>query len=266
MRKIISVILAFTMVLELSACGNNTAGTQDTTANQETESTTAGSTEAAGMDAGASSASEEAGTDSAAASDSSEAGTVGQAADGSNILIAYFSFPMDEGVDSVTTASRAMYEDNSLGNTNYISHLIQKETGGDLFSIEVEEGHYPTDDFEALAEFARTEIENGDRPAMQTQIENLDDYDVIFVGYPIWWYDMPAVMYSFFDQYDFSGKTIIPFTTHGGSGLSGTPEIIAELEPDATVSDQTFTISRDDVTDAESDVAEWIASLDVIQQ
>lgn len=77
---------------------------------------------------------------------------------------------------------------------------------------------------------------------------------------------MPAVMYSFFDQYDFSGKTIIPFTTHGGSGLSGTPEIIAELEPDATVSDQTFTVSRDDVTDAESDVAEWIASLDMIQQ
>lgn len=261
MRKIISILLAFTLGLSLSACGNNTAGTQDTTANQETESTAAGSTEAAGTDAGASSGSEGAGTDSAAASDSSEDGT-----GGSNILIAYFSFPMDEGVDSVTTASRAMYEDDSLGNTNYISHLIQKETGGDLFSIEVEEGHYPTDDFEALAEFARTEIENGDRPAMQTQIENLDDYDVIFVGYPIWWYDMPAVMYSFFDQYDFSGKTIIPFTTHGGSGLSGTPEIIAELEPDATVSDQTFTVSRDDVTDAESDVAEWIASLDVIQQ
>lgn len=184
MRKIISILLAFTLVLSLSACGSNTAGTQDTTANQETESTAAGSTEAAGTDAGASSGSEGAGTDSAAASDSSEDGTGGQTAGGSNILIAYFSFPMDEGVDSVTTASWAMYEDDSLGNTNYISHLIQKETGGNLFSIEVEEGYYPTDDFESLAEFARTEIENGDRPAMQTQIENLDDYDVIFVGYP----------------------------------------------------------------------------------
>lgn len=80
----------------------------------------------------------------------------------------------------------------------------------------MEENHYPTDNFESLAELARTELDEGQRPAMRTELENLEDYDVIFVGYPIWWYDMPAVMYTFFDQYDFSGKTIIPFTTHGG--------------------------------------------------
>lgn len=64
---------------------------------------------------------------------------------------------------------------------------------------------------------------------------------------------MPAVMYTFFDEYDFSGKTIIPFTTHGGSRLSGTPETIAELEPGATVSDNAFTVSRDSVTGAGED-------------
>ena len=98
---------------------------------------------------------------------------------------------------------------------------------------------------------------------MRTELENLEDYDVIFVRYPIWWYDMPVVMYTFFDQYDFSGKTIIPFTTHGGSRLSGTVETIAELEPEAQVSDQALTISRNDVEGAASEVADWVASLNL---
>ena len=127
----------------------------------------------------------------------------------------------------------------------------------------MEENHYPTDNFESLAELARTELDEGQRPAMRTELENLEDYDVIFVGYPIWWYDMPAVMYTFFDQYGFSGKTIIPFTTHGGSRLSGTVETIAELEPEAQVSDQALTISRNDVEGAASEVADWVASLNL---
>ena len=132
-----------------------------------------------------------------------------------------------------------------------------------MFEIEPEDGFYPTDSFEALAEQTRNEVEDGVRPTIQTSIDNLDDYDVIFVGYPIWWYDMPSIMYTFFEQYDFAGKTIIPFTTHGGSRLSGTVETIAELEPDATVSDQEYTVSRNDVTDAASVVAEWISSLNL---
>lgn len=68
------------------------------------------------------------------------------------ILIAYLSYPLDDGVDTISSASRAAYEDGSLGNTNYIAHLIQNETGGTLFEIEPEDGFYPTDSFEALAE------------------------------------------------------------------------------------------------------------------
>lgn len=127
----------------------------------------------------------------------------------------------------------------------------------------MEENHYPTDNFESLEEIARAELDEGQRPVMRTELENLEDYDVIFVGYPIWWYDMPVVMYTFFDQYDFSGKTIIPFTTHGGSRLSGTVETIAELEPEAQVSDQALTISRNDVEGAASEVADWVASLNL---
>lgn len=180
-----------------------------------------------------------------------------------NILVAYFSFPMDEGVDTVSTASRTVYGDGSLGNTNYAARLIQEATGGELFAIEPEDGHYQTDDFMALAELAQEEINNGECPAIRNQIDNLDDYDVVFVGYPIWWYDMPAIMYSFFDTYDFSGKTIIPFTTHGGSRLSGTMEIIQELEPDANVLTNAFTVSRSDVTDAGEDIEEWVSSLNL---
>lgn len=212
MKRITSTILAFTMVLALSACGSG-------------------------------------GTESA------------QPAGNGKTLIAYFSFPLDDGVDTVATASRAEYDDGTLGNTNYIANLIREETGGDLFAIEVEENHYPTDDFMAMAEIAKDEIDNGDKPAMRTLLENPDDYDVIFVGYPIWWYDMPAVMYTFFEEYDFGGKTIIPFTTHGGSRLSGTLEKIKALEPDATVLEDAFTVSRESVTKAGDDVSEWICSL-----
>ena len=92
-------------------------------------------------------------------------------------------------------------------------------------------------------------------------IENLDDYDVIYVGYPIWWSDMPMILYTFFDEYDLSGKTIVPFGTHGGSGFAGTIDIIAELEPDANVMEDGLTISRDDIEDAENDIAAWVENI-----
>lgn len=190
-------------------------------------------------------------------------GTQGGTAAAGNILVAYSSFPMDKGVDAVSTASRTAYNDGSLGSTNYAARLIQEATGGELFAIEPEEGHYQTDDFMAMAGFAKNEIDNGERLAIRTQIENLDSYAVIFVGYPIWWYDMPAIMYSFFDTYNFSGKTIIPFTTHGGSRLSGTVEIIQELEPDANVLTNALTVSRNDVADAREDIEEWVSSLNL---
>ena len=74
--------------------------------------------------------------------------------------------------------------------------------------------------FDDLASQADNERQNNIHPALATDIENFDDYDVIFVGYPIWWYQMPMAMYSFFDEYDFAGKTIIPFATSGSSSIS----------------------------------------------
>ena len=88
------------------------------------------------------------------------------------------------------------------------------------------------------------EQEEDARPELTSHIDDLDQYDVIFVGYPNWWADLPMAVYSFFDEYDFSGKTIIPFNVHNGSQFSGTIETIQELEPDADVIENGFTVSE----------------------
>lgn len=77
-------------------------------------------------------------------------------------------------------------------------------------------------------------------------------------GYPIWWSDLPMIMYSFFDEYDFSDKTIIPFSTHGGSGLADTISTIQELEPNANVYEQGLSISRNDVENSSEEISQWL--------
>ena len=133
------------------------------------------------------------------------------------------------------------------------------ETGGDLFSIQTEET-YPADGGE-LIDYAAEEQDEDARPELSTHIEDLDDYDTIFIGYPNWWADMPQPLYTFFDEYDFSGKTIIPFNSHNGSRFSGTIETIAELESDAEVIEDGFTVNERDVPDAAGDIADWLEGL-----
>lgn len=96
------------------------------------------------------------------------------------------------------------------------------------------------------------------------EIQRAEDYDTIFVGYPIWWDEAPAMIATFLESYDFSGKTIIPFTSHGGSGFSGTIGTISELQPGATVLDNGLSVSRNHAADAQSDLADWISSLDIL--
>ncbi len=92
-------------------------------------------------------------------------------------------------------------------------------------------------------------------------LNSVEPYDTIFVGYPNWWGDMPQALYSFFDEYDFGGKTIIPFNSHNGSRFSNTIATIQELEPDARVVEDGFTVNERDVPDAAEDIAEWVAGL-----
>lgn len=114
---------------------------------------------------------------------------------------------------------------------------------------------------DTLLDFAWNERAEDARPALATTIVNPDSYDVIFLGYPNWNSDLPMPLYIFLETYDFSGTTIIPCTVHGGSGFSGTIEIIQELQPNATVIENGLSISRNDVPDAQNNVQEWVANL-----
>lgn len=178
-----------------------------------------------------------------------------------NILIAYFSVPETDGVDTVAGASRVVVDGEILGNNQYIAHLIQQEVGGDLFRIETVQ-EYPGS-HDPLLEFAYNERADDARPELATQIDDPGSYDVVFLGYPNWNADLPMPLYTFLEEYDFSGKTIIPFTAHGGSGFSRTIQTIQELQRGATVVEDGFSISRNNVPDARAEISDWLAGLNI---
>ena len=150
---------------------------------------------------------------------------------------------------------------SETGNTQKLAKLISDKVGGDFIRIETEKV-YPTD-YNELVDDAKKEKENDDRPKLKTLNINLDDYDTIFIGYPIWWYQMPMAMYTFFDNYDFANKTIIPFNTHEGSGSSGTYEDIQKLEPKAKVLEGLPIRGGDMVSDQSSKVDSWLNKLGI---
>lgn len=144
------------------------------------------------------------------------------------------------------------------GNTENVANAIADQTGADVFEIVPEEAYI--DDYDALLDIATEEKESGARPAIAGSIEDIAQYDVIYVGYPNWWSDMPMILYTFFDSYDLSGKTIAPFCTSGGSGLSGTVSSIKELEPDANVLEGLH-IGSSSASNPDSAVSDWLGSL-----
>ena len=181
---------------------------------------------------------------------------------GKKPLIIYFSMPETDNPNNMTRE-----EDNSavvingkvLGNTQYVAQLIQEMTGGDLFRI-LPQKPYPTD-HRSLVDLAKEEQEQDARPAIEGKIENPGAYDTIFIGYPNWWGDMPMILYTFLEQYDFSGKTLIPFCTHGGSGFSRTIQTIQDKQAGATVIRDGYSLSRIRMERAPSGVAEWLKEI-----
>lgn len=175
-------------------------------------------------------------------------------------LVVYFSVPETDGVDASSGASRVLSDGKIIGNTQYVATIISEATGSDLFEIKTVNA-YPGS-HKALIDAAKVEIDNNDRPKLATHIENLKDYSVVFIGFPNWWYDMPMPLYSFFDEYDFSGKTIIPFCTHGGSRFSDAIKTIRELEPKATVLDG-HSVARDRVPESKDGVLKWLEKIGI---
>lgn len=288
MKRLAALLLAGIMILSLAACSTDDSTTASTEQPAASQSTPEPQTEEQPADAQSASdtqtteeepaASEEG---AAAESDTAEQPQAGDetdapteettgsdseqgdsAAASSNILIAYFSVPETDGVDAVAGASRVVVDGEVLGNTQYIAQLIQQQTGGDLFRIETVQ-EYPGS-HDPLLEFAYNERAEGARPELAEQMENLDSYDIIFLGYPNWNADLPMPLYTLLEQTGLSGKTIVPFTTHGGSGFSRTIQTIQELQPNATVVSDGLSISRNSVAQAEGDVASWVSGLGLI--
>lgn len=182
--------------------------------------------------------------------------------DAGRTLVAYFSVPETDDPDGMTQDeenSTHVVDGVVYGNTQYVAMLMAERLGAELFRIETAE-QLPLD-HDTLIDLAVGWQDAGTRPELKELIPNLDEYDTIIVGYPIWEYDMPMPLYTFFEQHDFAGKNVFVFTTHDVSGLSGTLERVAEMLPDATVSQDAFDISRNDMDDSESRVSEWVDSI-----
>ena len=156
----------------------------------------------------------------------------------SNVLVAYFSWS---------------------GNGQQMARWISEETGGDLFRIVPSESY--GEDYGACADRAKNELDNEIRPELSSHIhaDIMAQYDVIYIGFPVWWYDLPMPVWTFLEEYDLSGKTVIPFFSHNGSS-NGANSVnrVAELAKGAEVlSEKALSIRGSNVSNSESEVKEW---------
>ena len=195
-------------------------------------------------------------TEGTAEAESSEAGAQ------SSLLVAYFSYAenaaLPDDVDASASASIQPWNGALTGNTGVVADMIAQATGADLFSIRTVE-QYP-DTYDATLDQGQQEQSDGARPELATHLENLDSYDTIFLGFPNWWGDMPMAVYTFLDEVDLSGKTVIPFVTSGGSGFSNTISTIQQMEPQATVQEG-LSIGASSATGAQQQVESWLSEL-----
>lgn len=252
MKKMTTLIWMLLLTFSLTGCAS-----EDTAANITNDSENS-STVGSAVDSDAT------GETPSAGSEPSEDNSSSQSEAGNNILIAYFTYgenaELPEDVDASASASIQILDGTITGNTGLIANDIQKSTNGTLFSIHTAEQYAP--DYDTVVEQGQAEKNNNVMPEISNHIENFDSYDTVFVGFPNWWYGMPMVMNSFFEEYDFSGKTIIPFCTSGGSAFSDAIDEIRELEPNATVLDGLH-IGASSAQGAEDTVAEWVSDLNL---
>jgi len=148
------------------------------------------------------------------------------------------------------------------GNTRQLATQIQQALQCDIFEI-IPEKPYPVD-YDSCVYQAKKEIKANYKPALKTHIENINDYDVIFVGSPCWWHTIAPPVAAFLAENDFSGKTIAPFMTHEGSGMGVSVEDIKKLCPQATLLEG-LPIRGSKVKNAGNEVAAWLKKLEMIK-
>jgi flavodoxin len=141
------------------------------------------------------------------------------------------------------------------GNTEIAATMIQELTECDMFQIDTVEV-YPVD-YTETTEVAQQELRKNVRPELKSHVDNMESYDVIFLGYPNWWGTMPMGVFTFLEEYDFSGKTILPFCTHEGSGMGHSESDIKRLCPNANVL-KGLSIKGGSVKNAKNDISSWL--------
>ena len=250
-KKIAAVLLSLLIIFSLAACSSlsrsqesdpsvvsddNNDSSQPPLTSDDTESTTASNSD------------DSESQDTEADVTSSSGGTSAN----SNILVVYFSHTGENYSVGVI----------EKGNTHIIADMIAEETGADMFEIQPV-NPYP-DTYDECTDVAKQEQNDNARPEIVGNVDNMEQYDTVFLGYPIWWGDLPMAVYTFLETYDFSGKTIIPFCTHEGSGLSGTARSIEGACPGVTVLDGLAirgSVAQNQQDEAKSDVAAWLDGL-----
>ena len=181
------------------------------------------------------------------ATDTSEAAPA--PADG-KVLVVFFSHAGDNySVGNV-----------KVGNTRKVADLIAERTGADMFEIKT--AKYDGMAYTPLTELAKQEQQDGELPAFEGGIDDIGQYATVFIGGPVWWGTYPQVMFTFFSKYDLNGKTLIPFTTHEGSGLGSCAEDVQRAYPQATVR-QGLAVRGSDAQDGSANkrVEKWLTEL-----
>lgn len=243
-KHIFALFLCFLMIFALAACGTSAGNTAETDSTaQKTES-----------------ASDKAETEAAQQADDQQAGTdvaanAEEPSEGSNILVVYFSRTGEQyGVGVI-----------DKGNTAIVADMIIEATRADSFEILPQEDYYPYT-YDELTDVAKKEQNENARPAYAGDVPDLSQYETIFIGAPVWWGDWPMICYTFFENNadSLAGKTLIPFSTHAGSGLSGFDRKLSSALPNSTVGEG-LAISGSDAQNNQdsvrSKVNDWLSGL-----
>ena len=169
----------------------------------------------------------------------------------SDTLIVYFS----------RTGENYNVGNVEVGNTAMLASYIKEYLKCDSFEI-VPMDKYP-ENYDECTELASKEKEDNARPKIDGKIDNFDSYKTVFIGYPIWWGDLPMIMYTFLEEYDLDGKTVIPFNTHEGSGNAGTYDTIKEKLPSANVNTQGLALDGKTARseDGKQQTIDWLKQL-----
>lgn len=248
MKKGLALMLGIILMFSLTACGTKTS--------QPEEIETAGSD---GL-----TMTEEATADTEL--ETSEPNEESAKENSGNILIVYFSrwgnteYPDD--VDATTSASIVIDGEN-YGTTEYVARMIQENVGGDLQLIQTQVP-YPSD-FDELRDLNHSEMEEGYLPALVESNLDISQYDTVFIGYPVWATEVPQAVLSFLNEYDLSGKTVIPFCTHDGYGAGGSYGTIREASH-AAESPEGLAIEAKDISSAENTVSAWLEEIGITRE